>query len=81
MGKSHRQKPHRHQAAKPIPFDDSHEEPSDHSDRGGPEHLLPASVGQIHTTLDSMSRSIKDLARELNCLGFFDDDDDRPRAA
>ena len=27
------------------------------------------------------SRQIWDLARFLNCLGFFDDDDDRPRAA
>ncbi len=32
--------------------------------------------------VESMSRKIKDLARELNCLGYFDDeDDDRPRAA
>ena len=31
--------------------------------------------------LDSMSRKIRDLARELNCLGYFDGDDDRPRAA
>ena len=32
--------------------------------------------------IESMSRRIDDLARELNCLGFFNnDDDDRPRAA
>lgn len=30
--------------------------------------------------LDTMSRRMDDLARELNCLGYFDDDD-RPRAA
>lgn len=32
--------------------------------------------------IDNVSRRIDDLARELNCLGWFDDDDDdRPRAA
>jgi hypothetical protein len=32
--------------------------------------------------IESMSRRIDDLARELNCLGSFNnDDDDRPRAA
>ena len=30
--------------------------------------------------LENVSRRIDDLARELNCLGWFDDDD-RPRAA
>ena len=40
-----------------------------------------------HTTDDllsafsTMSRRINDLARELKCLGYFDDEDDRPRAA
>lgn len=30
----------------------------------------------------TVSRRIEDLARELKCLGYFDDDDqDRPRAA
>lgn len=29
----------------------------------------------------SVNRRMEDLARELGCLGFFDDDDDRPRAA
>ena len=38
------------------------------------------SEGQSY--IDTMSRRIADLARELNCLGHFeDDDDDRPRAA
>lgn len=32
--------------------------------------------------MEQASRRIDDLARALNCLGFFDDDDDdRPRAA
>ena len=29
---------------------------------------------------EAMSRRIEDLARELNCLGYFEEDD-RPRAA
>lgn len=31
--------------------------------------------------LANVSRRINDLARELKCLGFFDDGEDRPRAA
>ena len=31
--------------------------------------------------LANVSRRIQDLARELKCLGYFDDDEDRPRAA
>ena len=32
--------------------------------------------------VEHTSRKLEDLARALNCLGFFDDDDDdRPRAA
>ena len=30
---------------------------------------------------EKASRRMEDLARTLGCLGFFDDDDDRPRAA
>jgi hypothetical protein len=40
---------------------------------GSPEDVL--------ASLANVSRHIKDLAREFNCLGYFDDDDDRPRAA
>lgn len=36
--------------------------------------------GRVFTTIDTMSRRMKDLARELDCLGYFDDDDS-PRAA
>jgi hypothetical protein len=38
-------------------------------------------ANQAMAALDSFSRRIEDLARELDCLGYFDDDDDRPRAA
>ena len=30
---------------------------------------------------ETISRRINDLARELKCLGYFDDEDNRPRAA
>ncbi len=30
---------------------------------------------------ERVSRRMEDLARTLGCLGFFDDDDDQPRAA
>ncbi len=36
--------------------------------------------GRVFTAADTMSRRMKDLARELDCLGYFDDDDS-PRAA
>ena len=42
---------------------------------------LPESADRIFDALDNMSRRLEDLARELNCLGYFDDDDDGPRAA
>jgi len=43
---------------------------------------LAVSTEPVRAAIDDMSRRIEDLARELNCLGFFDDDDDdRPRAA
>lgn len=42
---------------------------------------LPESAGQVVGALDQMSRRIDDLARQLNCLGYFYDDDDGPRAA
>ena len=44
-------------------------------------------VGDLHAAatdalraVESVSRRMEDLARELNCLGYFDDDD-TPRAA
>jgi hypothetical protein len=41
----------------------------------------PASTDDVLEAFTSMSRRIKDLARELKCLGYFDDDHDQPRAA
>ncbi len=35
----------------------------------------------VFAALDAVSRRMEDLARELGCLGYFYDDDDRPRAA
>ena len=43
-----------------------------------------ASQDGEHTlaTIGNVSRRLEDLARKLNCLGFFDEPDpDRPRAA
>ncbi len=42
---------------------------------------LPESAGQVFDAIEVMSRRIEDLARELNCLGHFDDDGRGPRAA
>lgn len=50
--------------------------------RRNPLHSLPKSADDVLAVFDTMSRRIDDLARELNCLGYFpSDDDDRPRAA
>ncbi len=44
-------------------------------------------VGQVPSTeavlkaLDDVSRRMETLARSLGCLGYFDDDDEGPRAA
>lgn len=42
---------------------------------------LPESAEQICEAIDDMSRRIDDLARELGCLGYFEEPDDGPRAA
>ena len=36
---------------------------------------------EVLAAFANVSRRIEDLARDLKCLGFFDDPDDRPRAA
>ena len=53
------------------------------NDQTGEEQQNAEELSQdILSALESMNRSIKNLARELNCLGFFDeDDDDDPKAA
>ena len=44
--------------------------------------FLPESVDDVLAAFDDMSRSITNLARELNCLGYFEDPNgDLPRAA
>ena len=43
--------------------------------------FLPESASDVFDALEDMSRKIDDLARELNCLGFYEDDDDGPKAA
>ena len=44
--------------------------------------LLPDSMDDMLAAVDDISRRINDLARELHCLGYFDDpNSDLPRAA
>ena len=50
-------------------------------DEGMQPHGRLASSDELLGVVDSISRRIDDLARELNCLGHFGDDDDTPRAA
>ena len=40
-----------------------------------------SSTSEVLDAMENVSRRMKDLARALDCFGFFDDDDDRPRAA
>jgi hypothetical protein len=63
--------------------------------RGGNPGLFPTHVqvqrrpgakrgatDEVFAAFEAVSRKMEDLARELDCFGFFDDgDDDRPRAA
>ena len=68
-------------AIEPIPFTPA-QESSENDAHPFSLTSLPESAGQVFEAIDQMSRRIDDLARELNCLGFFDnDDDDSPRAA
>ena len=78
-----------HTPPAPIPFpQDGHAAHSSgshgHSGRKttGRNSTLPESMDEILAAFDDMSRRITDLARELNCLGHFDDpNNDLPRAA
>ncbi|MCA9290734.1 MAG: hypothetical protein KDA25_06375 [Phycisphaerales bacterium] len=38
-------------------------------------------VERVLQAVDDMSWRIEDLARSMNCLGYFEDDEDGPRAA
>jgi hypothetical protein len=53
--------------------------PDESSHRARPGQA-PDLAGDALAALAQVSRRINDLARELKCLGYFDDDD-RPRAA
>jgi hypothetical protein len=68
--------------AEPLAFP---QDPSGHAqaERRPPLDLtaLPESAGGVFDAIEDMSRRIDHLARELGCLGFFDEDDDGPRAA
>jgi hypothetical protein len=71
-------------ASEPIPFPADPSAPDETS--SPPERkfdltFLPDSAEQVLEAIEHMSRRIDDLARELNCLGHFDDDDDGPKAA
>jgi hypothetical protein len=59
----------------PLPF------PQDAEETCSAGRPWPESASDALSALDDMSRHIRDLARELNCLGYFDDDPDLPRAA
>jgi hypothetical protein len=67
-------------APEPFPFNGNH--PAKEEDRSAfPLSSLTSSAAEVYQSLENMSRRIDDLARELKCLGFFDDEDDSPRAA
>lgn len=74
-------------ALQPIPFHppeqcDVGSQASENNNPTGLPEELSSTTDDLFDTLDTMSRRIDDLARELNCFGYFDDgDDDRPRAA
>ena len=73
-------------ALNPLPFRDAQSTTEQSLGRGEHHEALPGGLSQtaddLFDAFDTMSRRIDDLARELNCLGYFDDeDDDGPRAA
>jgi len=66
----------------PFPADsDEREEGAECREHKFDLTFLPESAEQVLEAIENMSRRIDDLARELNCLGFFEDDDDGPKAA
>jgi hypothetical protein len=72
----------------PLPFPVEAARKSKRAQRHGPrfgitlgqEHL-DDSIDDVLSAFDSVSRRITDLARELKCLGYFDDHEHGPRAA
>ncbi len=81
----HRDSDHNYPAAESILFPaDRTKIPPLPRPTGGAFDLtaLPESAGLVREAMDHMSRRIDHLARELRCLGYFDEDeDDTPRAA
>ena len=63
--------------ARPIPFPGrAPSRPAGKNPRGRSD------TSEVLAAFEAVNRRMYDLARELGCLGFFDDDDDdRPRAA
>lgn len=55
--------------------------PRDTARQSMPSQPVEQTTENVLNALEDVSRRIDHLARELNCLGYFDDDDDRPRAA
>jgi len=64
----------------PFPRRDAESEGTDEQDGALPVRFA-RTADDLLRSLNSMSRKIQDLARELHCLGHFDDGDDGPRAA
>ena len=63
-----------------IPFPGRDRSAKDEHGAPSPQRFAQTAEDLLQS-LDSMSRKINDLARELHCLGHFDDDGDGPRAA
>lgn len=81
---SHSFRLHQPDQDEPIPFpveQARHRTLSPHDRRALEMAGLPTSAEDVLAALDTMSRRIDDLARELNVMGHFDGDDDGPRAA
>ena len=77
--------PIRHRAEampNPIPFSGWSATHSRHKRHHRDTIELPGTLDDVLAAFDTVSRRITDLARELNCLGYFDDPNgDLPRAA
>lgn len=67
-----------------LPFPRQHASTSSNTDAASAEawDISDSSTDDVLAAFANVSRRINDLAKELKCLGYFDDDDDdRPRAA
>lgn len=85
MRTQHGEPDNQRSASEPIPFTTdpaTRDEEKPSPDRKFDLTFLPDSAEQVLEAIENMSRRIDDLARELKCLGHFDDDDDEgPKAA